>query len=116
VLLALIAAILARETKGLLIGEPARSELVVSICRVAREHAGVVRSNGLFTVHLGPRQVVAALSIEFHDALTIPQVESIVADLEDQVRTLHPEVVSLLVKPQRPERADFRLARGHDEG
>ncbi len=116
VLLGLIALVLARETKGLLIGEPARSELVSSICRMAREHAGVERSNGLFTVHLGPRQVLAALSVEFHDTLTVSQVESIVADLEDQVRTLHPEVVSVLVKPQKSEGADFRLPPGEDEG
>jgi cation diffusion facilitator family transporter len=116
VLLALIALVLARETKGLLIGEPARSELVSSICGMAREDAGVERSNGLFTVHIGPRQVVAALSIKFQDALTAVQVESIVADLEARVRKRHPEVVSVLVKPQRFEVADFRLAPGEDEG
>src|SRR5262245_23872406 len=116
VLLGLIAILLARETKGLLIGEPARSELVKSICRIAGEHGGIRRSNGLFTVHLGPRQIVAALSVEFEDAVTAAEVESIVADLEDRVRKLYPEVVSLLVKPQRFERADFRLAPGPDEG
>jgi divalent metal cation (Fe/Co/Zn/Cd) transporter len=115
VLLGLTALGLARETKGLLIGEPARSELVSSICRMAREQAGVERSNGLFTVHLGPRQVVAALSVEFEDTLTAAQVESIVADLEDRVRKVHPEVVSVLVKPQKSDRADFRLAPGEGE-
>ena len=115
-LLATTALVLARETKGLLIGEPARSELVSSICRMAREHAGVERSNGLFTVHLGPRQVLAALSIEFQDTLTAANVEAIVADLEDQVRKVHPEVVSVLIKPQKADRADFRLPRADDEG
>jgi len=115
VLLGLIALVLARETKGLLIGEPARSELVSSICRMASEHIGVERSNGLFTVHLGPRQVLAALSVKFHDGLTAAQVETIVADLEHEVRSVHPEVVSVLIKPQRAERADFQLAPGEDE-
>jgi len=115
-LLGAIALVLARETKGLLIGEPARSELVSSICGMAREHAGVERSNGLFTVHLGPRQVVAALSVAFEDSLTVAQLESIVSDLEAQVRRRHPEVVSVLVKPQRPEEADFQLAPGEGEG
>jgi cation diffusion facilitator family transporter len=115
-LLATTALILARETKGLLIGEPARSELVSSICRMAREHAGVERSNGLFTVHLGPRQVLAALSVEFQDTLTAANVEAIVADLEDQVRKVHPEVVSVLIKPQKGDRADFRLPPADDEG
>jgi cation diffusion facilitator family transporter len=116
VLLGLVAIVLARETKGLLIGEPAGSELVASICTLARQHAGVERSNGLFTVHLGPRQVVAALSLEFEDTLTAGQVEKIIVDLEGQVRKRHPEVVSLLVKPQSSERPDFTLAPGADEG
>jgi len=114
VLLGLIAIVLARETKGLLIGEPARSELVSSICAMARAQRGVERSNGLFTVHIGPRQVVAALSVDFTDSLTAGEVETIVADLEERVRKAHPEVVSLLVKPQKSDRADFMLAR--DEG
>src|SRR6266849_1269878 len=54
ILLGLIAIVLARETKGLLIGEPARSELVSSICAMASAQPGIERSNGLFTVHIGP--------------------------------------------------------------
>jgi cation diffusion facilitator family transporter len=107
VLLGLIAIVLARETKGLLIGEPARSELVSSICAMARAQPGIERSNGLFTVHIGPRQVVAALSVDFTDTLSAREVERIIAVLEERVRKAHPEVVSVLVKPQKPERADF---------
>jgi len=107
VLLGLIAIVLARETKGLLIGEPARSELVSSICAMARAQPGIESSNGLFTVHIGPREVVAALSVDFNDALSAREVETIVATLEDRVRKAHPEVVSLLIKPQKPDRADF---------
>ena len=113
ILLGLIAIVLAPETKGLLIGEPARSELVSSICAMARAQPGIERSNGLFTVHLGPRQVVAALSVEFADRLSAGEVETIVATLEDRVRKAHPEVVSLLIKPQKPEGADFQVREEH---
>lgn len=115
VLLGLVAVVLARETKGLLIGEPARSELVSSICAMARAMPGIDRSNGLFTVHIGPREVVAALSVDFDDTLSAGEVERIVAELEDRVRKAHPEVVSLLVKPQKWEHADFtQLRQGED--
>jgi cation diffusion facilitator family transporter len=114
-LLGLIAVVLARETKGLLIGEPANSELVSSICAMASAEPGIQRSNGLFTVHMGPRQVVAALSVDFKDTLSALEVERIVASLEDRVRKAHPEVVSLLIKPQKPEDADFTEAAGHDD-
>ncbi len=63
VLLGVVAMFLAREAKGLLIGEPAALEVVSSICAIARAHPGVERSNGLFTVHLGPDQIVAAISV-----------------------------------------------------
>lgn len=113
ILLGLIAVVLARETKGLLIGEPAHSGLVASICTMARAEPGIQRSNGLFTVHMGPQQVVAALSVDFKDDLTAVEVERIVAALEDRVRKAHPEVVSLLIKPQKPERADFTTQEEH---
>ena len=115
ILLGLIALVLARETKGLLIGEPARSEITDAICRLASAEPGIQRSNGLFTVHIGPHQVVAALSVDFKDSLSALEVERIVASLEDRVREAHPEVVSLLIKPQKPERADFTESAGHDD-
>jgi len=113
VLLAAIAFVLARETKGLLIGEPARSELTDAICRMASAEPGIRVSNGLFTVHMGPQQVVAALSVDFKDTLTALEVERIIASLEDRVRKAHPEVVSLLIKPQKPEGADFKEQEEH---
>jgi cation diffusion facilitator family transporter len=99
-LLGIVALFLARESKGLLIGEPAASEVVASICAIASAQPGVERTNGLFTVHLGPDQVVAAMSADFMDTLSAADVEAIVADIEDRVKKVHPEVVLLLIKPQ----------------
>jgi len=109
VLLGVVAMFLAREAKGLLIGEPAALEVVSSICAIARAHPGVERSNGLFTVHLGPDQIVAAISVDFVDTLSAADVEAIVAAIEERVRSVHPEVVLLLIKPQSA--AAFERAR-----
>ena len=100
ILLGVVAMFLAREAKGLLMGEPAASDVVASICAIAREHGGVERSNGLFTVHLGPDQIVAAISVDFVDTLSAGDVERIVAAIEERVRAAHPEIVLLLIKPQ----------------
>ena len=102
-LLGVVAFFLARETKGLLIGEEARSEITATICQMAREQPGIDHANGLMTVQLGPRQVVAALSVDFADDLTAREVEKLVAELEARVREAHPEVVSILLKPQSTE-------------
>ena len=99
-LLAIVAMFLARESKGLLIGEPASSEVVASICAIARAQPGVERANALFTVHLGPEQIVAAITADFVDTITAADVEAVVAAIEDRVSTVHPEIVLLLIKPQ----------------
>jgi cation diffusion facilitator family transporter len=94
------AAIIARETKGLLIGEQASPEVDRSILQIAQAAPGIERANGLYTVQLGPEQIVATLSLEFCDDLTTPEIEARVADLERQIRDKHPDLVALFVKPQ----------------
>ena len=69
VLLALVAMILARETKSLLIGERASPAMISGAVDVARRTPGVVSANGAITVQLAPNQILAALSIEFDDHL-----------------------------------------------
>jgi divalent metal cation (Fe/Co/Zn/Cd) transporter len=114
ILLALVAAFLGRESKGLLIGEPAQSEVTAAICAIVSKEPGIERANGLFTVHVGPRQVVAGISVDFRDDLTARQVEDIVAAVEARVRQAHPEIVSLLIKPQSASRFAQAL-QPHDE-
>lgn len=98
--LAVSASLLARETKGLLIGETAHPAVGESILAIAAGDAGVRCANGVMTVQMGPNQVVAALSAEFEDALTTPQIEECINRIESQAKTEHPEIISLFVKPQ----------------
>lgn len=100
VVLALTALVLARETKGLLIGESARPGLQDAILGIVQADPAIERANGILTVHLAPRQVVAALSVDFHDDLTTAGIEECVTRIEAQVRKQHPEISVLLVKPQ----------------
>ena len=95
--------LLARETKALLIGEPARPELQQSILRIAGKEECIVHANGVVTVQLGPNHVFAGLSTEFRDSLTAPEIEQYVERVEAALRECHPEVVALYVKPQTHE-------------
>lgn len=103
VLLAMVAAFLARRNKNLLIGESADPRLVKSVARIARSEPGVARFNGLLTIHLAPEEVVATLSLEFAEALHASGVEAVVARLEHRIRRRHPEIVMVLIKPQTPK-------------
>ena len=99
-ILATTSLFLARESKSLLIGEPAYPSIRHSILALANAQPSCLRANGLITVQMGPNQVVAMLSLEFSDAMLAPQIEAAVVDLETKVREANPEIVALFVKPQ----------------
>ncbi|WP_317204909.1 cation diffusion facilitator family transporter [Janthinobacterium sp.] len=100
VVLAGTAALLARESKSLLIGERADRPLSEALLRIAEAASPNSKANGVLTVQLAPDQILAALSLEFADTLRVPEVEAAVAEIERRIRAAHPEVVTLFVKPQ----------------
>ena len=100
--------LLARQTKALLIGEPARPELQRSILEIAGKEECIVHANGVITVQLGPNHVFAGLSTEFRDNLTAPEIEQYVERVEATLHERHPEVVALYVKPQTHEVWEMR--------
>jgi cation diffusion facilitator family transporter len=100
VILAGVAALLARESKELLIGERADPALSDAIMRTAAGISGVCSANSIVTVQLAPRNVIATLSLDFFDYLRAPDIERAVVELEARVRSAHPEVSALFVKPQ----------------
>jgi cation diffusion facilitator family transporter len=91
---------LARESKSLLMGEPAYLFIRKSILSIANSQSGCLRANGLITVQLGPDQIVAMLSLEFADTMLAPDIEEAVIGLEKSLREANPEIVALFVKPQ----------------
>jgi len=91
---------LARESKGLLLGEPASPEVQNKVLAIAQEDPAVQRANGILSVHIGPEEIVAGLSIEFEDHLTAPGIEACVERLEARLRREMPQISRLFVKPQ----------------
>jgi divalent metal cation (Fe/Co/Zn/Cd) transporter len=98
--LAVTAIFLARETKSLLIGESAHPKVKASILRIARNDAAVAHVNDVLTFQMGPGDVSAALSAEFHDRLKTPEIEAAVHRIEDAIKLAHPDIRTLFVKPQ----------------
>lgn len=100
VVLAVSAWFLARETKGLLLGETADPKLRENVLNIAQQDAAVFSANGVLTEQMGAHQVIASLSLEFKDDLTSDQIEACVNRIETQIKQLHPEIIALFVKPQ----------------
>ncbi|MBN9348886.1 MAG: cation transporter [Devosia sp.] len=99
-LLAATAFFLARESKNLLLGEQALPAVQQAILLAAQADEEIRHVNGVSTSQIGPHVVIAALSAEFEDHLTTPQIEACIERVEAAVRSRHPEVLSIFIKPQ----------------
>jgi cation diffusion facilitator family transporter len=101
--LAFVAVLLARESKGLLIGERANPELNDAISAIAKSEPGVCHVNQVVTLHLAPEQVIATASLAFEDGLTTSDIEDAVVNIEHRTRAAHRQVAGLFVRPQGRE-------------
>ena len=117
-LLGAVSIVLARESKGLLIGERGDIALDDAARRIACATPGVIGVNNVITMQLAPDQVLVMLSIEFDDALTTVRIEEAVDALERRLRAARPEVHLIFVKPQTAEvfaRARSRFLEPRDQ-
>lgn len=94
-----VAALLARESKDLLIGERARPELSKAIRDMAERQPGVIGVQGILTSQLSPDQVIANVGLEFDDSLRTPDIERLIGRLETELRKKHPELFRVFIRP-----------------
>lgn len=99
-ILAVTAGLLAFECKGLLIGEAASPAVVLGIRQIIGDQAGVKGTNEVLTMHLGPADVLANLSIDFEDGLSSEEVEQAVSLMERAIKAAHPEVTRVFIEVQ----------------
>jgi cation diffusion facilitator family transporter len=99
-ILASVAWFLAYEMKGLLIGEAADPEVVAQVRRILTAHKAILRTNEVLTMHLGPRDVLLNLSVDFKDGMDTTQVEETIGELERRIKAAAPQVKRIYIEAQ----------------
>jgi cation diffusion facilitator family transporter len=105
VLLIGVAIVLALENYSLLIGEAAPATVEAKIRRLVREDEDVTDVIDLRTMHMGPRDILVALGVQFRRHLTTSQIEAAIIRLQDAIRkALHGATSAslILIEPTRP--------------
>ena len=100
IILACTAFLLAYETKGLLIGEAASTELEKDISAIVTAHPAVTIVNELRTLHRGPNEILLTLSLDFENSIVVGKLEKVIADLEGQIRERFPQVHRIFIEAQ----------------
>lgn len=103
--LAGVAVLLAREAKGLLIGEAADPALIQQLRDVLDGHPQITSVNHVRTVHTGPDAVFVAVSADFEDTLTMGEAETLVELLEERMKAVSTKISSIYIRPEKRESA-----------
>lgn len=98
VILATVAVLLARESKGLLIGETANKEIVESIRALALGSPGVADCSKVLTMQLGPHQILVNLELQFQRGLSAEAMISASEDIEKNIRAKHLDVEEVFIE------------------
>jgi cation diffusion facilitator family transporter len=107
VILAFTAALLAFESKGLLIGEAADPELVRGLRELASGKSGVVGVGHVLTIHSAPDIITAMINVDFDNGISAGEVERIVCDVELEARERWPQVRRLFIRPMHDAAAEL---------
>ena len=107
VILAGTAALLAYETKGLLIGEAASRSVINGVRLIVSRREDVININELRTMHLAPNEILLALSLDFRDDVPAGRVEATIQDIERDIKAKFSDITRLFIEVQSQ--------RGHDQ-
>ncbi len=99
-ILAITAALLAVECKGLLVGEAASERVTSGIREIITSSPLILNVNEVLTVHFGPRDVLLNVSLDFKDQMSSAEVEEAVTHMESKIKTAFPEVKRVFIEAQ----------------
>jgi cation diffusion facilitator family transporter len=100
IILATTAALLAYECKGLLTGEAASDVVVSGIKWIIGENPFILHVNEVLTLHLGPRDILLTVSLDFKDNLSSRQVEEAITSFETRIKEKFPEITRVFIEAQ----------------
>jgi cation diffusion facilitator family transporter len=98
VLLGVIAVVLYKEAKSLLVGEAAAPDDQAKIRAAFERHPAVEKLTELLTMHLSANQILVNAHVKFKSGLMLEEVEDIIDDIEDEIVKEVPEVFKIFIE------------------
>jgi cation diffusion facilitator family transporter len=99
--LAIVAFVLARTSRGLLLGEAANSKSVRAIKKAIESHPNVDRVVELLTMHLAPKEILINAHVKMRDDLRTDQIVGTIEEVEELIKRAEPKVEKIFLEASR---------------
>lgn len=106
--LSIVAFVLARSSRGLLLGEAASSKVLAAIRQAIESHPNVERVVELLTMHLAPKQILINAQLQLRSDLRTGDIEHSIAEIEDRIKRAEPKVEMIFLEVAHNQQADSR--------
>jgi cation diffusion facilitator family transporter len=91
-LLCSVAVLMVYESKGLLIGEGLDQETLKYVRKTVESDPAVERVGALYTLYLGPHEVLLTIELRFHSHISAREVRHGVRRLQKGIQSCHPDI------------------------
>ena len=98
-LLLAVAGLLLRETKSLLLGEPAEATLLAQVTALANQEPSVVHTGLPLSSYLSPHEILLVLPVQFAPDLPAAQLAEVIKQLRATIKDTHPDVRHVFIQP-----------------
>jgi cation diffusion facilitator family transporter len=96
--LAIVAFVLARSSRGLLLGEAATPKVLAAIKEAIESHPNVENVVELLTMHLAPKQILINAHVHLRQDLVTPDVVKSIAEIEERIKRAEPKVEMIFLE------------------
>lgn len=108
--LAVVAFVLARTSRGLLLGEAANSKVLAAIKGAIESHPNVERVAELLTMHLAPKQILINAHVRLRQDLTTGEIVKSIEEVEERIKRAEPKVEMIFLEVARGDQVDQHQA------
>lgn len=108
--LAVVAFVLARSARGLLLGEAATPKTLAAIKQAIESHPNVEEVVELLTMHLAPKQILINAHLQLRSDLRTGDIEQSIREIEDRIKSAEPKVEMMFLEVARDNTADRHAA------
>lgn len=108
--LAVVAFVLARTSRGLLLGEAANPKVVTAIKQAIESHPNADRVVELLTMHLAPKKILINAHVRLRPELRTDDIVKSIEEIEERIKSAEPKVEMIFLEAARDDQVDEHRA------
>ncbi|HEY0765065.1 MAG TPA: cation diffusion facilitator family transporter [Pyrinomonadaceae bacterium] len=110
IVLAIVAFVLARTSRGLLLGEAANPKVVEAIKQAIESHENVERVVELLTMHLAPKRILINSHVKLRPELRTDDIVKSIEEIEQRIKSAEPKVEMIFLEAARDDQVNEHRA------